>query len=286
MRRRFWPAVGVLLTVAMVILSALINYNFGYTLGTTELNARIFGTVSVVAVGVTAVLPLRISTHWEARHTRKAVLGAGMFGILMLYAVASSIGFGMQNRSQLAGSGETLAAQLKDQLQDRDQAVNNLKSLGDVLPVAALAAQIDASKKDRRWDQTNGCADATATSSRDFCQGIDRVKGQLHIAATGGALREKIEKLNLSIEKLRMQGAGQIGDPQSFGFAILLGMEQDSVRVGLSVLLALVIESVCCFGLLVIVEGHRDASGISLPEWIGRWLTHSTLITKSVFCTE
>ena len=57
----FWTVVGVVLTLAMIVLSAFINYSFGYSLGTTETNARIFGGVSVVAVGVMAVLPLRIS---------------------------------------------------------------------------------------------------------------------------------------------------------------------------------------------------------------------------------
>ena len=36
----------------MIVLSALIDDNFGHSLGTTETNARISGAVSVVAVGV------------------------------------------------------------------------------------------------------------------------------------------------------------------------------------------------------------------------------------------
>jgi ABC-type Mn2+/Zn2+ transport system permease subunit len=44
----FWTVVGVVLTLAMIVLSAFINYSFGYSLGTTETNARIFGGVSVV----------------------------------------------------------------------------------------------------------------------------------------------------------------------------------------------------------------------------------------------
>lgn len=63
MRQSFWTMIGVVLTGAMVVLSALINYSFGFSLGTTAMNARIFGAVSVVAVCVMAVLPLRISMH-------------------------------------------------------------------------------------------------------------------------------------------------------------------------------------------------------------------------------
>jgi len=110
MRNRLWTAAGIVLTGAMVLLSAFINYNFGYSLGTTETNARVFGAVSVVAVGVMAVLPLRITMHWEAGRKGRAILGTAIFGILAAYAIAGSIGFGMQNRSQLAGPRETLNA--------------------------------------------------------------------------------------------------------------------------------------------------------------------------------
>ena len=276
MRHRFWTLVGAALTATMVVLSALINYAFGYSLGTTDTNARIFGAVSVVAIGVMAVLPLRISAHWAEGCKARAVLGSGVFAVLVAYAIAGSIGFGMQNRSQIAGSSETLAAQLKDKIADRDQAVNRLKGLSEDQPAAAISAKIDAAKKDRRWEQTQSCTNATAVASRDFCQEIDRLRARLDVAAAAGAHREKIEKLNTSIEKLRAGGAGQIGDPQSFGLAMIFGTGQDVVRVGLSILLALVIESVCCFGLLVIVGGHprqNIVTDVALAEWFGKWLT-------------
>src|SRR5436853_588619 len=139
----------------MIVLSALINYSFGYSLGTTETNARIFGGVSVVAVGVMAVLPLRISAHWAARRKGRALLGSTVFLILVAYAIAGSVGFGMANRTQLAGSQENLNAQLKDDIRDRDQALGRLKGL-EHQPAATVTGKIDAAKKDRRWDLTQG----------------------------------------------------------------------------------------------------------------------------------
>jgi hypothetical protein len=276
MQSRFWTAVGVLLTVAMIVLSAFINYSFGYSLGTTEANARIFGGVSVVAVGVMAVLPLRISVHWAARRKVRALIGATVFLILAAYAIAGSVGFGMANRSQLAGSQENLNAQLNDAIHDRDPAAEDRKGLGEPQPAATVTAKIDAAQKDRRWDLTQGCTNATAPSSRDFCQGVDHLRGELANAATAAVLGQKIQKLNFSIEQLRKQGAGLIADPQSFGFAVLFGVEQDRVRTVLSILLALVVENVCCFGLVVIVgarPGQELRERITLPEWFGKWLT-------------
>jgi ABC-type transport system involved in multi-copper enzyme maturation permease subunit len=179
MRSGFWTVIGVVLTVAMIVLSAFINYSFGYSLGTTETNARIFGGVSVVAVGVMAVLPLRISAHWSARRKGRALLGATVFLILVAYAIAGSVGFGIVNRSQLAGSGENLIAQLIDQVADRDRALSQLKGLGGAQTAAAVSAKIDAAKKNRLWDQSQGCRNATAMPSRDFCQGVDFLRESL-----------------------------------------------------------------------------------------------------------
>jgi hypothetical protein len=149
MQQCFWTMLGVVLTGAMAVLSAVINYSFGYSLGTTEANARIFGAVSVVAVGMMALLPLRRAMHWEAGRKGRVVLGAGRFAILLAYSVAGSIGFGMQNRSHLAGSQETRNAQLADQIADRDQAINRLKALGEEQPAVAIAAKIEAAIRTR-----------------------------------------------------------------------------------------------------------------------------------------
>jgi hypothetical protein len=290
MANRLWRALGVLLTVVMIGLSALINYNFGFSLGTSETNGRIFGAVSVVAVGVMALVPLRVNAHWETGRKSRAILGSALFAILAAYAIAGSIGFGIQNRSQIAGSGETLTAQLKDQVADRDQAVTRLKGLSEDQPAAAISAKIDAAKKDRRWEQTQGCVNATVTASRDFCQEVDGLRARLDVAATAGKLRETIERLSTSIEKLRKQGAGQVADAQSAGFARIFRVDQDAARTGLSILLALVIESVCCFGLLVIAGAQPEAKlgeETTPPESVGEWLTeravprHGTCITLS-----
>jgi hypothetical protein len=71
-----------------------------------------------------------------------------------------------------------------------------------------VTAKIDAANKGRRWDQTQGCMNAAALSSRDFCKGVYQLKGEFANAATSAVLGQKVVKLNFSIERLRKQGAG------------------------------------------------------------------------------
>lgn len=276
MRNPVWTVVGVLLVGTMIALSAAINFSFGFSLGTTETNSWIYGGVSVVAVIIMAILPFRIAAHWNARQRVTAAIGGAMFGVLATFAIAGSIGFGIQNRSQAAGGKESLNVQLTERIAERDSTVERLRALGASQPPAAIAAQLEERMRDRRWDQTFGCTSATAAPSRDYCGSIDRLRSQLALAEEVAKLRAKSEALGSSIATLRAQGAGQVVDPQSFGFARLLRLEQETVRIALSILLSLVVETVSCFGLLVIVGASASANGngaLTPPEWVGRWLT-------------
>lgn len=275
MRTPLWTVVGVLLVGTMMVLSAAINFSFGFSLGTSLPSARIYGCVSVVAVIVMAILPLRISAHWAEGQGLTAGIGSAMFAVLALYALAGSIGFGLQNRSQVAGAKESLNAQLIERIAERDSVAGRIGALGSSPPPAALNAQLEAVQRDRRWDQTAGCTAVTAHASREYCAGIDRLRSQLVIAEEGARLRTMIEDLGTAIAALRTGGAGQIADPQSSGLAGLFGVEQDTVRLGLSVLLSLVVEAVSCFGLLVIVGSGAGAAKEedTAPERVGRWLT-------------
>jgi hypothetical protein len=111
--------------------------------------------------------------------------------------------------------------------QEREQALARLKVLDKHRPAPAVAAAIAAAKKDRRWDLTEGCTSATIPTSREFCQGVDRLNEEHEAAAAAEVLGQKIEKLTSSIDQVRRQGAGQIADPQSFGLALLFGLEQN-----------------------------------------------------------
>ena len=81
-----------------------------------------------------------------------------------------------------------------------------MKGLPEHRPSATVLAGIAAAKKDRRWEATDGCTNATASTSREFCQTVDRLNGELGTATTAAALSKKLDELQFSIENLRKDG--------------------------------------------------------------------------------
>jgi hypothetical protein len=166
--------------------------------------------------------------------------------------MASALGFSSQNREGMTASREHLNASLKEHLGDLELAERRRKELGPHRITGAVEADIARSKKDRLWDATSGCTDATLAASREFCKRIDTLRAELALAAEDQVLTSKIEGLKFKVQQLRARGAGRDADPQLGEIARAAGLDILRVRSGMNWLLAIAIEAVSCFGLFAI----------------------------------
>jgi hypothetical protein len=135
---------------------------------------------------------------------------------------------------------------------DFEAAGKRVKELGPRRVGGVVEADIAKLKKDRLWDTTAGCTDATLSASRDFCKRMDALRGELALAAADTVLTTKIDGLKFKIEQLRARGAGREVDPQLGEIARAAGLDILRVRSGMNWLLAIAVEAVSCFGLFAI----------------------------------
>jgi hypothetical protein len=257
MLRGFWTVLATGFTLAVIALSMAMNFSFGYGLGTSAINARILGALSVACDGLKAVLPLFIAWQWADGHRLASVAGAVLFALLLTYGTASAIGFAAENRVALTGARENRNVALDDAIADLATAQAHLAGLPSHRLHAVIEAELAAQRKDRLWDATSSCTDATLPASRDFCKRIEALKGELAVAAKGMSLSEKIERLNFQIAQARQAGAGTEADPQARAIAYFTAIEPVHVRSGLAWLLAMTVEATSAFGLFAVVR--RDA---------------------------
>jgi hypothetical protein len=166
--------------------------------------------------------------------------------------MASALGFSSQNREGVTASREHLNASLKEHAADLETASRRLKALGVHRLSGVVEADIARLKKDRLWDATSGCTDATLNASREFCKRIETLRAELALAAEDNVLTVKIEGLKFKIGQLRAKGAGREADPQLGEIARAAGLDILSVRSGMNWLLAIAVEAVSCFGLFAI----------------------------------
>jgi hypothetical protein len=270
MVRGFWTVTAAGLVIAVTALSMCMNFEFGYGLGTSEGTGLMLGGLSVAFDGLKALLPLFIAWQWRDRHWLRAGAGGFLFVLVAAYGMASALGFSSQNRESVTASRAHLTASLKEHAADLETAEKRLKTLGAHRIAGAVEADIARLKKDRLWDTTSGCTNATLPASREFCKRIETLRAELALAAEDNVLTTKIEGLKFKVAQLREKGAGREADPQLGEIARAAGLDILRVRSGMNWLLAIAVEAVSCFGLFAIAW-QREKPVNSEPESAKPW---------------
>jgi hypothetical protein len=260
--RGLWTVTAAGLVVAVIALSMRMNFEFGYGLGTSAATAQTFALLSVAFDGLKALLPLFAAWQWRDGRKLRAAAAGGLFALVAAYGLASALGFASHNREGISASQENLNASLKEHIADLEAASMRLKALGAHRISGVIEADIAKLKKDRLWDATKSCNEATLAASRDFCKRIEGLRAELATAAADAVLTAKIEGLKFNIEQLRARGAGREADPQLGEIARAAGLDILRVRSGMNWLLAIAVEAVSCFGLFAIAWAREPrASG-------------------------
>jgi hypothetical protein len=187
-------------------------------------------------------------------------VGGLLFLLLLAWGAASAIGFAAENRAAFTGQRETGNAGLEASLADLKTAEARLAALPRHRPQPVVAAEIAALKKDRLWDATFACRDATLAASRAFCQRLELLQGELALGREAAAIEARIGQLGRDIGRARARGAGRTADPQAHAIAALTGFSSDAVRSGLTWLLALAVEAISAFGLFAISRRRPPAA--------------------------
>lgn len=254
MLRGVWTVLATGFTLGVIGLSMAMNFAFGYGLGTTEANARILAALSVACDGLKALLPLFVAWQWAEGRRLAAFAGTILFALLLAYGTASAIGFAAENRAVLTGGRESRNAALADSATGLAAAEARLAALPSHRLLGVIASDIAVRRKDRVWDATQGCTEATLPASRDFCKRVEELNGELAIAAEAAALTLRIDQLKRTIADSRQAGAGREADPQARAITHLTGIDPSHVRAALTWLLAIAVEAISAFGLFAILS--------------------------------
>ena len=255
-------------TLVFIGASAVMNYDVAHGLGTDPRSAVIFGTLSVAADLAKAVAPIVIAGAWAARAYGRALVSGLLFALTLVMALNAALGFGSVNRGGLLTTRENLNAALRDAVRDEADARVRLAALPAARPGAVVAADLASLRRERAWESSKGCSDATSSASRDLCRSYERLNGEAAAAAEAAVLDRKIERLGAEIGRLRGQGAGSEADPQASGIARLLrplfgNIDHGLVRSGLALLFAATVEGFSAFGLWCVgfMHGGRASNG-------------------------
>lgn len=251
MIRHILGVLGVLAASVLLVVSMMMNYQFGYNLGKTPVDGQIYGMASAAADCFKALAPFFFFAALRNRIWSQAVAAALVWVVVTAYAFTSALGHAALNRFDTSGQRVAASASYKDLRADLKRAEDQLKWIPPHRPPSTVEAELNVLKAQRPWMTTKECTDATLRSSREFCQQYFKLNAEY--ASGQEAEKYRVQIAKLGAEAAQATGAAVLGlpDPQANLIARLTGLEFETVQTGLMLFVALLIEIGSGFGMYV-----------------------------------
>lgn len=265
-RVEFSDIVGWALVVfgcLFLVANSIILFSGAFKFGHDKLHKWVLGAAASIVPWVIAALPLAMtetwhnSRIWSWHFRRPTFMSAAVVFVWLIF-----IGY------NLAGGAGVIATSRLETVADRDKATETtqalrdqrarlqarLKGIPEHRPSAAVEKLIAAEKNNRRWSTSSQCADATAKASREFCDGVRRLEGEMENARAADRLNVQITALDGQIASAAPTIASS--DPQADLLHDATGWSKATIQLWLPAMTPIVLEigAATCwhFGFLVL----------------------------------
>ena len=228
---------------------------------------QLYGVLGGVADALEGVLPIAIAGALLARQKGRALAGAAMFLVFSLYSFTSELGLYALSREAIASDAQAGKEGYEAAKAERARIASRLKELGPQRPAGTVKGDISAAKQNRLWDQSGQCSAPSTWGERDLCTKFEKLQGEIASAEEADRLRAQDQTFAAKLDGFNLATVMKSSDPQSEALARFTGFSSQSIRDGLAILVALLIELGSGLGLWVATSGIRRAGAPrQLPE--------------------
>jgi hypothetical protein len=266
--RHILGVLGVIAASILLVVSAMMNYRFGYSLGKTPTDGEIYGMASAAADCFKALAPFFFFAAVRNRVWSQAVAAALVWVVVTGYAMTSALGHAALNRLTTSGERTAASTSYKDLRDDLKRAQQQLDWIPAHRPADTVAAELNVLKAQRAWLLTNECTDATIRSSREFCQQYFKLAAEHASALEAQKLEVRVAQIGAEAAKATGATVMAVADPQATVLARLTGLQLETVQTALTLFVALLIEIGSGFGMYVAFaywRPHQSLHGDSRP---------------------
>ena len=256
---------GYAAAAAFCAVSVGANLQYGLSLGRNPIDKATYAVASVAADVFKIAAPLLALNLWSKRFHILAIAGLVLWLGCVGWSMASAVGFVLSSRGDAIAERAAEAATRHGWEAKVERAENQLATLGKHRPPDVIKAELaSATVPLHIWRRSRQCLDLTLEESRLACAPVLGLRKEL-------AAAEAAERLEAQVVAGRTQlatasVAGSIADPQASALARLIGADEGTIRTGIALLLAGLIEVGSALGFtLVSVATARDPPPPSAP---------------------
>ena len=157
------------------------------------------------------------------------------------WSMASAVGFVLSSRGEVIAERAAEAATRHGWEAKVERAETQLATLGRHRPVDVIKAELAAAAVPLHiWRRSRQCLDLTLEESRSACAPVLGLRKEL--AAAEAAERLEAQLVAGRTQLATVSVAGSVADPQASALARLTGVDEGTVRSGIALLLAGLIE--------------------------------------------
>jgi hypothetical protein len=262
MARHALGVLGVVAAGILLVVSAAMNYRFGFSLGKTALDGQIYGAASAAADCFKALVPFFLFAAIRNRMWSQAFAAALVWTVVTSYSMTSALGHAALNRLDTTGQRAVEAANYKDLRADSKRAQDQLTWIPAHRPAETVAAELNVIKAQRYWMVTSECTEVSGKGAREFCQQFHKLNAELASAQQSKNLESRISDIGAKLAKTAGGTVMAEADPQASVLAKITGLEVDKVQTALTIFVALLIEIGSAFGMYVAFAYWRINDGV------------------------
>ena len=222
---------GVMAAGVLLLVSAAMNWRFGYHLGTTELDGLIYGSASAAADCLKALVPFFIFAAMRNRMWAQAAASLVVWSVVTIYSLTSALGYAALNRQDTVGTRASQAQVYLDLRSDLERAKDQLSWIPQHRPASVVQSEINGLELKRQWRWTNGCTSIKGRGNRSFCDTYSTLKAEFASASEAEKLEARIAGINAKLDGQAGVGAHSSGDPQAVILAQIAGIFVSGVKV-------------------------------------------------------
>ena len=242
MIRHVFGVCGVLAACVLLLVSAAMNWRFGYSLGRSEFDGLIYASASVAADCLKALVPFFLFSAIRNRAWSQAATAAIVGVVVTAYSLTSALGHAALNRNETSGHRIVEAQAYTALKSDLKRAQDQLSWIPQHRPPASVGAEMDSMKTQRLWTSTDGCKQVDIRAARTFCQKYQALVGEMEYGKKAETTEARIAEVQSSLGKLHATAASSDADPQAAVLAKLFGLDVDRVQFGLIIFVAVLLE--------------------------------------------
>jgi hypothetical protein len=181
----------------------------------------------------------------------------------IILSFTSAIGFSALNRAGTTGARTLNNMQFEQLRAEQARLREKLSWHPRHRPAAVVATDIIAAEQNWRWKTTRGCKNATVPPSIAFCDHYRGLVTERAIAQDEAKLDRRLKEVRTKLEGIDPSAISSGTHPQIATLSHLSGQPPETVRTGLIILLALVVEFGSSCGLFLACSAARRQRSLS-----------------------